>query len=630
MLGEWGLFALLMAAMLAVFQIVLPWCRDRFYSLTLRLSLAQCVMMLVSIGCLGVAFLKNDWTLRYVATNANALMPWYYRLCAVWGAHEGSMLLWVTILTVWMAGMALFSKRMPLAMRAQCVSVLSVIAFGFYVFIVFTSNPFARLLELVPSHGMGLNPLLQDPGLVSHPPMLYTGYVGFCVSFAMAVVALINGRLDASWARWARPWTLAAWGFLTLGIVLGSWWAYRELGWGGWWFWDPVENASFLPWLAGTALLHSLIVTEKRQVSRAWTALLALSAFCLSLLGTFLVRSGVLISVHAFASDPKRGLVMLAFLGAVVSASLLLYAWRSHRLIAQDPLAIKSREMLLMANNVIVFVAMLTVLLGTLYPLVIDALGWEKISVGAPYFNTMTLPMFLPMLLLMGFAPYLRWRGTQLILSWKPLGVIAGLACMSVLVVLGLLNYHWSFLSAIGIVFSVWLLMTTAWSLQLKREQGVPPLVNRLPMVLAHLGVAVTALGVIVASTQSKESLLSMQVGDTGSLAGYTITLKGFHQHHTPNTQITQADVALSSEGRWIATLHPAQNYFPAAGMTIAKTDMAINAWRDVYVALGAQQPDGRWGVRFYVKPLVRWIWFGGLLMVLAALIGVWKKRRAS
>lgn len=630
MLGEWGFFALLMAAVLAVFQAVLPWYRERFYSLTLRLSVAQCAMMLISIGCLSVAFLKNDWTLRYVATNANALMPWYYRLCAVWGAHEGSMLLWVTVLTVWMASMAMFSKRMPLAMRAQCVSVLSVIAFGFYLFIVFTSNPFLRLLESVPSHGMGLNPLLQDPGLVSHPPMLYTGYVGFCVSFAMAVVALMNGRLDASWARWARPWTLAAWGFLTLGIVLGSWWAYRELGWGGWWFWDPVENASFLPWLVGTALLHSLIVTEKRQVSRAWTALLALSAFCLSLLGTFLVRSGVLISVHAFASDPKRGLVMLAFLGVVVSASLLLYAWRSHRLIAQDSLAVKSREMVLMANNVILFSAMLTVLLGTVYPLVIDALGFEKISVGAPYFNRMTLPMFLPMLLLMGFAPYVKWRGTQLAVSWKPLAVIALLACLSVLIILILMDYQWSLLSAIGMIFSVWLLMTTAWSVHLKREHGVPSLMSRVPMLLAHIGVAVAALGVIVASTQSQESLLSMQVGDQARLGAYTITLKGFHSKQISNTTVTQAELELSSKGSYVTRLYPAQNYFPAAGMTIAKTAMAINAWRDVYVALGAQQPNGRWAVRFYVKPLIRWIWLGGLLMVLAACIGVWKQRRGS
>ncbi len=633
MLGEWGFFALLLASVLALFQAISPWIAWRkrkpaLYGLTLRLSVAHCVMLLLSMGCLALAFIQNDWSLRYVAVNSNALMPLVYRLCAIWGAHEGSMLLWVVILSVWMAAISVFSKRMPLAMRAQSQGVLALIALGFYAFIIMTSNPFERLLPNIPLHGVGLNPLLQDLGLVSHPPMLYMGYVGFSVAFAMAVVALLNGRLDSSWAKWARPWTLSAWGFLSFGIVLGSWWAYRELGWGGWWFWDPVENASFLPWLTGTALIHSLIVTPKRHVSQAWTALLALCSFSLSILGTFLVRSGVLISVHAFASDPKRGLAMLIFLGIVVSASLFLYAWRSHRLMVNDTLAVKSREMLLMANNVVLFTAMLTVLLGTLYPLIIDALGWSKISVGAPYFNTMTLPMFLPMLLLMGFAPFFRWRGLQVAISRWQFASIFLLAIISVGIGIFLSGRHWSVLSVFGMIAAVWLLMTTLLSMRLKRMHGAAPLVHRLPMLLAHVGVAVLALGVIVAATQSRQSLLSMRLGDQATLGSYTITLLRLHQEKGANYHATVADIGLSQGGKPLSILHPAQRYFPAAGTSVAKTAMAVNLWRDVYVALGSKQPDGRWAVRFYVKPLVRWIWLGGLFMVLAAVFGVWRQRR--
>lgn len=635
MIGEWGLLALILSLCLALCQGSVTWFAVARNSLNaMRLprytAMGQLIMTGLAFVLLGTAFLQDDWSLRYVATNANSAMPWIYRLCAVWGAHEGSMLLWVLMLTAWMSAVALAGKRLPLAIQARVLAVLALIAIGFDLFILTTSNPFIRLFPNIPMQGIGLNPLLQDPGLVSHPPMLYMGYVGFSVAFAFAIVGLMTKRLDATWARWVRPWTLFAWASLTVGIVLGSWWAYRELGWGGWWFWDPVENASFMPWLAGTALIHSLRLTERQGLCKAWTVLLAVLAFSLSLLGTFLVRSGVLISVHAFAVDPERGSYILVFLMTVIGLSLLLYALRSRHLAQSGKITPLSREGLLLVNNLILFVALLTVLLGTLYPLFIDALSLNKISVGAPYFNAIFVPLMWPLMILMGFAPFLQWEGNTLSglragLWWVLFGVIAVVAWSLWWVTGALPIGTWLGASVMG-----WLLACSLLAFIFPRIQKLQLTVawQKAPMVVAHVGLAVCALGILFTVTYSRSLILSMQFGEQAILKPYTIRLDGIDLVAGPNYQAEQANITVLCHGKLLTVLHPQQRHYTQAGMQIAKTDRMSDHFRDVYLALGAKQPSGQWGVRFYLKPFINWIWAGGLLMALGSLLAIVNKRR--
>ena len=500
----------------------------------------------LAIATLAYAFLTNDFSVAYVAENSNSKLPLIYRFCAVWGAHEGSLLLWVFILTGWMAAVSLFSKRLPLEICARVLAVLAIIAIGFYLFLLTSSSPFIRILPNVPADGADLNPILQDPGLAVHPPILYMGYVGFAVPFAFAIAALLSNRLDPQWVRWSRPWTTVAWCFLTLGIVLGSAWAYRELGWGGWWFWDPVENASFLPWLAGTALIHSLAVTEKRQLFKAWTVLLAVCAFSLSLLGTFLVRSGVLVSVHSFAADPQRGLFMLGFLLFVVGGSLTVYAWRASALTTSGAFTLLSREAFLLINNILLFVAMLTVLLGTLYPLIVDALHLDKLSVGPPYFNLMFMPLMVPVFLLMALAPLFQWQNTPTKHFRSKIAVYLGIVILLAIILpllLGLKNTWWFFgFLSLALWVILWSLhhgFTWQRAVRLRRRT-----LSHWAMIAAHLGVGITALGIICSSVFSDERDVSMRPGDSVQVGSYQFNFQSIAALNGPNYQGTQANIA--------------------------------------------------------------------------------------
>ncbi|MGB6975950.1 MAG: heme lyase CcmF/NrfE family subunit [Gammaproteobacteria bacterium] len=625
---EFGYYALILALCLALCQSTIPLLgaaqhRLAWMQLARSTSYGQLLLIGFAFFSLAYAFISNDFSLTYVAANSNRHLPLIYRFCAVWGAHEGSLLLWVFILSLWTAAVSYFSRSLPLAMSARILAILGMISVGFLLFILTTSNPFLRLLPNVPADGQDLNPLLQDPGLAIHPPMLYMGYVGFSVAFAFALAALLTGRLDAVWARWSRPWTLIAWCFLTIGITLGSWWAYRELGWGGWWFWDPVENAAFLPWLAGTALVHALIVTEKRQAFKAWTVLLAISAFSLSLLGTFLVRSGVLVSVHAFAVDPTRGAFMLVFLALVVGGSLALYAWRAQAVQSFGEWQIFSRETGLLLNNVFLTVAAATVLLGTLYPLIIQTLGLGKISVGAPYFNLVFTPLILPLLLLMGIVPSCHWRQMSLRLLWQKVRVIAlftfimtGLLCA-----IGLTAIRWYVV--IGVGLAIWISATTLQTLWVRRSLSR----TQWGMVVAHLGVAVCVAGIVLTSAYSVERDVRMSIGDQTTAGPYQFQLLGVQPLTGPNYTALQADLTVIHRGREIAQLHPQQRLYTASQTGLAKAAIDAGVWRDLYVALGEPMSNNSWALRIYYKPFVRWIWAGGVLMLLGGLLAISDRR---
>lgn len=610
MIPELGHYSLIMACCIALLQAFFPMIGVRNNNSSLmrfarRTSFLQCFFVFLSFFSLAYAFIVNDFSVVYVAQNSNTSLPWIYRICAVWGAHEGSLLLWVFILTLWMSAVSIFNKQLPIDMLARVLSVLAVVAIGFYFFLLTTSDPFLRYLPNIPINGSDLNPLLQDPGLVSHPPILYMGYVGLSVPFAFAIAALLRGRFDPIWASWTRPWTLLAWCFLTLGIVLGSWWAYRELGWGGFWFWDPVENASFLPWLATTALLHVLIVAEKRDVFKAWTILLAVCAFSLSLLGTFLVRSGVLISVHAFASDPRRGLYLLEFLAIIVGLSLALYAWRSHKIIQTGQFSLFSREAAMMTNNLLLFVAMLTVLIGTLYPLVVDVLGLSKISVGAPYFNTVFVPLIWPLLFLMGLAPHIHWRQTRTV-SIKRLLLVFILASLFAILFSFFASHALKPLGIVGSFLALWILFN------IPRRQYA--------MLFAHSGVAVTVLGLVFVTLYTQHRNVIMHVGDSVNMAGYHFQLKRLSNVEGPNYTGTEAALTITKDRKLVGIVHPQQRIYQVEQSAVAKTAIDVSIFRDLYVALGSPIADGAWGFRLYYKPMVRWIWWGGLLMVLGGL----------
>ena len=633
MMPEIGTFLLCLALGLALLLSIYPlWgaARQDARLMTLArpltwgmfLAIAAAFMVLVH------AFVVNDFTVAYVATNSNTLLPVYYRVAATWGAHEGSLLLWVLLLSSWSLAVAIFSREMPRDALARVLAVMGMINAGFLLFILLTSNPFARTLPDFPIDGGDLNPMLQDIGLIFHPPLLYMGYVGFSVAFAFAIASLMTGRLDTAWARWSRPWTTAAWVFLTIGIVLGSAWAYYELGWGGWWFWDPVENASFMPWLAGTALMHSLAVTEKRGSFKAWTVLLAIATFSLSLLGTFLVRSGVLVSVHAFASDPARGMFILAFLIIVIGSSLLLYALRGGQVRSRVQSEIWSRESFLLGNNVLLIAAMLVVLLGTLLPLVHKQLGLGSISVGEPFFNTLFSWLMAPFALLLGIGPLVRWRRDEPQKLWKRLS--AGLVVTLLLSVLlpWLLEDRIEAMTVTGLQMAIWVTLLTLMELH-ERATHRHSLLKGLwhlsrshwGMVLGHLGVAVTVVGIAFSTQYSVERDVRMKAGDSIDIHRYHFVFRDVHNLQGPNYSGGVAIIDVTRDGKPEAVLRAEKRFYTAARTMMTEAAISGGFTRDLYAALGEELDNGAWAVRLYYKPFVRWIWFGGLFMAAGGLL---------
>jgi cytochrome c-type biogenesis protein CcmF len=587
---------------------------------------AQAVFLLLAIAfvILAWSFYSNDFSVLYVAEHSNSQMPVIYRLGAVWGGHEGSLLLWVFLLSTWTFLVSQLSKALDEFMVARVIGVLGLVTTGLLLFVIATSNPFERLLPAA-QDGRSLNPLLQDPGLVFHPPMLYMGYVGFSVAFAFAIASLLSGRLDAAWARWSRPWTTAAWVFLTLGIALGSWWAYYELGWGGWWFWDPVENASFIPWLVGTALLHSLAVTEKRGGFKSWTVLLAITAFSLSLLGTFLVRSGVLTSVHAFATDPTRGVFILIFLVLVVGSSLTLYAWRAPKSTLGGKFSLTSRETFILLGNVFLVVSAASVLLGTLYPLLIDALHLGKISVGPPYFNSVFVPIMIPLLVLMGIGPWTSWKNSNLLDVIKRLWIAALVAVIAAaLIPFAMGEFTW--LSSLGFLLAFWVISSGVLQIVRQAKAGKPTR-SFIGMQVAHLGIAVFTIGVTMVGTYQEEKDVRMLAGESVSVGGYDIQLQGVSPVPGPNYNAMQGTFLLTRNGELEATMYPEKRSYFSSTMPMTEAAIDASLTRDIYVSLGEELDDKAWAVRVYYKPFVDWIWGGCVLMALGGLLAMSDKR---
>lgn len=621
-------FALMVSLALGILGLAGPQCRIVLWSSMARpLAITTFIFLLAAFACLTWSFVVNDFSVAYVAEHSNNQLPLQYRFGAVWGGHEGSLLLWVFILSGWAAAVAVFSRSLPLEMVARVLGVLGLVAFGFVLFILFTSNPFGRLIPGV-VEGRDLNPMLQDPGLVYHPPMLYMGYVGFSVAFAFSVAALLAGQLDAAWARWSRPWTLAAWIFLTLGIALGSNWAYYELGWGGWWFWDPVENASFMPWLVGTALIHSLAVSEKRDSFKNWTVLLAISAFSLSLLGTFIVRSGVLTSVHAFAADPARGLFILVFLAIVVGGSLTLFAWRAPSVGQGGAFALMSRETCLLVNNVLLLAGAAAVLLGTVYPMVIDALNLGKLSVGAPYFNAVFVPIMLPLLLMLPLGVAARWKQDALVPLVKSLKLEALIAVVAA-VGLPLLMGHWSPMIALSTGLAIWVLVSVLRQIISRLRTGWPSL-GFWGMQLAHLGLAVFVIGVTFVSSYQVERDVSMAAGDTVTIHNTRLVLQNVSPARGPNYDALRAQVTFGPQDRPAqidGTLYTEKRTYFSSAMPMTEVGIDSTVTRDLYVSMGEPTTDKTWAVRVYYKPFVTWIWAGCALMALGGLLAANDRR---
>jgi len=623
---ELGHFALALAASIALALALLPLAGvlrgvDAWMRSAMPLALGQLLFVAIAFGCLAYAFLHDDFTVRLIAQNSNSALPPWYKFSALWGNHEGSMLLWVSILAAWTGAVALFSRTLPLVMRARVLSVMGMIAVGFHLFVLLTSNPFTRSFPDVPAEGRDLNPMLQDIGLVLHPPMLYLGYVGFSVAFAFAIAALWSGRLDAAWARWSRPWTNAAWICLTLGITLGSWWAYYELGWGGWWFWDPVENASFMPWLVGTALVHSLAVTEKRGLFRSWTVLLAITAFSLSLLGTFLVRSGVLTSVHAFATDPARGLYVLLFLAVVVGGSLTLYALRAPAVAVRGEFGLWSRETALLGNNVLLVVAMATVLIGTLYPLLISAFDLGRLSVGPPYFNLTFVPLVALLVPVMGLGPLAGWRRGDGHALGRRVVLPLLLSCATAVAAPFVLGGRWHAGVALSVWLAAWILSTLAVGLRERlavrggwRAAGGLG-ASYWGMCLAHLGMAFCVAGAGLTSVYSVERDVRLAPGDSVELAGYTFAFMATRHAQGPNFSTEIGDFSVEREGRTLELHAEKRNYHSQMGNMMTEAAIDAGFLRDLYISLGEPLGGGAWAVRVHVKPFVRWLWLGGVLM---------------
>jgi len=636
MIPEIGLFSLILALLVALAQGILPLIGAAAgWQAGLRVArpaaMGQFALTALAFACLAWSFVHNDFSVLYVAANSHADLPPAYRFAAVWGGHEGSLLLWQTLLTAWTLAVALCSRRLPLAFAGRVLAVMGWISVGLLLFMLFLSNPFERLIPPAMA-GRDLNPLLQDPGMIVHPPMLYMGYVGFSVAFAFAIAALLSGELDALWARWVRPWTLAAWTFLTIGILLGSAWAYYVLGWGGWWFWDPVENASFMPWLAGTALIHSLIVTERRGAFRSWTVLLAICTFSLSILGTFLVRSGVLTSVHAFAVDPGRGLYILAFMTVIVGGSLALYAWRAPSVGLGGGFSLLSRESLLLSNNVVLTVAAGSVLLGTLYPVVLDVLAWGKISIGPPYFEAVFVPLMTPAIFLMGVGPVARWKQAEVPDLARRLKAAFGVSVLTAVLAPLAMPGHPRFGSPM-IVLGLWL---AAWSAARAAAHGGP----RIPagegerrgrrarqprswygMLLAHAGVGVFIAGVTLANGYEVKRELRLEVGAFHEAGGYGFTFAGIGPAAGPNYSAQRAVFRVTRDGRPVVTLYPEKRLYTVQDMALSQADIDSGFSRDLFVALGEPVGENAWTVRIQVKPFMTWIWTGCILMALGGLL---------
>ena len=636
MIPEIGHFALILALCMAVVQGTLPivgaskgiagWVR-----VAKSAALGQLLFMSIAYGCLTYSFVVHDFSVAYVAQNSNTALPFLYLISGVWGAHEGSLLLWALTLSIWTGLVALLSTHIPDVTRARVLGVMGLVAVGFLLFLLFTSNPFERLFP-APSEGRDLNPLLQDPGLAIHPPMLYMGYVGFSVAFAFSIAALIEGKLDAAWARWSRPWTSVAWLFLTLGITLGSWWAYYELGWGGWWFWDPVENASFMPWLVGTALIHSLAATEKRGVFKTWTVLLAIFAFSLSLLGTFLVRSGVLTSVHAFASDPTRGVFILVFLAVVVGGSLLLYAIRAPEVKSSTSFELVSRESVLLINNVLLVVTAASILLGTLYPLLIDALGLGKLSVGPPYFNAVFIPLMAPLAVVVGFGVLLHWKRDDIKAVGSRLWLVAlGCIALAALIPLAMPSYSWA--AVLGLSLALWTLAVSCIAFKQRLQSWSLDRLKKIPagfygMTIAHIGIAVFVVGITLTSTYSIERDVRMAPGDTLDMAGYVFHFHGVQLADGPNYTAQQGYLTVTRGDETVAELHPQKRVYRVQKMPMTEAAIDAGLFRDLFVAIGEPLGEGgAWALRVYYKSFIRWIWLGGVFMAVGGLLGALDKR---
>lgn len=646
LITELGYFALISALVIAILQVILPAVgvfkhQPAWQRLAGSFAIAQFLATGTSFLCLMYGFYANDFTLIYVANQSNSLLPWYYRLSATWGGHEGSLLLWVTILATWGAAVAVFSRSLPLAMRARVLVIIAFVQMMMLSMVIFVSSPFNRSLPSIPVDGKDLNPLLQDPGLIFHPPMLYMGYVGAVVPFAFAMAALWAGRLDAVWTRWSRPWTLAAWCCLTLGIVFGSMWAYNELGWGGWWFWDPVENASFMPWLGGVALLHSLAVTEKRGVFKAWTIMLAIFSFALSLLGTFLVRSGVITSVHSFAADPTRGLFILVILGVVIGGGLAMFAWRGWRLTQESHYQLKSRETLLVINNIIILVATIVVVIGTLYPMLADALKLGQVSVGAPYFNALFVPLTWLLLLFLAIGPVSRWKKDTRPLLGTGLAILA-----SCFVLAGVLSYFLVSSININIFMSaalcLWVLVWMVIDIKDKTRNahsfgaGLKRLhMGYWGMQLAHLGILLSVMGIAITTSLSIEKDIAMQKNQSVEVQGYQFTMDELKKIRGANFDATQAVVSVRKNNQVVATLYPEKRHYVVSQMPMTEASIQYNPLRDIYMAmgepiLGVNQTEAtadKWAVRIYIKPGVRWVWWGGFVLALGAILSMFDKR---
>jgi len=632
MLPELGNFALILALLVALALAIIPTIgaaknNAAMMALARPAAAGQFVFIAIAFLILTHAFVVQDFSVAYVAQNSNSLLPLAYRFSAVWGAHEGSLLLWVLILAIWTLAVAVFSRSLPTIVVARVLGVLGIVSVGFLLFTLLTSNPFLRAFP-VPPEGRDLNPLLQDFGLIVHPPMLYTGYVGFAVAFAFAIAALLGRDMDPRWVRWSRPWTNVAWAFLTVGIALGSWWAYYELGWGGWWFWDPVENASFMPWLVGTALIHSQAVTEKRGSFRGWTLLLAIAAFSLSLLGTFIVRSGVLTSVHAFASDPERGLFILAFLGVVIGGSLALYALRAPKE-AGKPSAPLSRETLLLVNNLMLSAAAAMVLIGTLSPLLFEALDLGKISVGPPYFGSLFVLLMIPVVLLVPFGPATRWQreeGAKLVPVLRTGLVAVVIALVAAFVIASGMPAKAYF----GVAGATWVLAGTLWFVVQRFRRAAPGrrfTAEMLGMVLAHLGLGVAVAGILIVEATGIEKDVAVKRGDVVQALGYDFRFEGTERYRGANYNADKGTIVVLDGGREIATLHPEKRGYASGGQVMTEAAISPGLFRDLYVALGEPLGADAWALRIYVKPFVRWIWLGGLLMMAGGFITAADKR---
>jgi cytochrome c-type biogenesis protein CcmF len=638
MIPELGHFALILALCVAIAQSVLPIVgaakgNHAWMSVSRPAARVQFVLVAIAFTLLTWSFIDNDFTVAYVAHNSNSMLPLMYRISAVWGAHEGSLLLWSLILCIWTVAVTFFSKHLPESFVSRVIGVLGLVSTGFLLFMLFTSNPFLRLIP-GPTNGADLNPLLQDPGLIIHPPLLYAGYVGFSVAFGFAIAALLGGNLDIVWARWSRPWTIIAWSFLTIGIALGSWWAYYELGWGGWWFWDPVENASFMPWLVGTALIHSLSATEKRSVFKNWTVLLAICAFSLSLLGTFLVRSGVITSVHAFATDPARGIFILVFLGVVIGGSLLLYAWRAPSMRKSNSFALLSRETLLLSNSVLLLVVTAAILLGTIYPLIVEALGMGKLSVGPPYFNAVFVPLMVPIAITIAIGMITRWRSDELSRIWSHLRLAIIASIVLGVLLIAMLAQAFILRAAMGISLALWIIMATVTSLW-ERTKNSPDFYKGLAalplayygMSLSHIGFACTIIGITISSQYSSEVHKRMAIGDSIDFSSYVFRLESLSEVKGPNYIATEGMFTVRDRKDGVTTIHSQKRYYPVAGNSMTEAGIDGGLFRDIYISLGEPLDNNDWSVRFFYRPFVRWIWLGAIFMALGGVIAASDRR---